>query len=192
MVVEHEHNAQQTGGDAYGQVEPQGGCCAYAYHDGHFPCLFIRIAVAEVVDQQQRIDGRAAGYRSDDDFGRQRVKLNVIGGANGHDAEKQQDQYVAQPHVGEVGGVEEAKDDAEGADGHHLKSSIEDEWQADGAGRAGGDGDGPLHGVDGHPSLRAGSFGSQARLTVVGTLHIVEEVVDEVGIDLHDEGEEQA
>jgi hypothetical protein len=67
---------------------------------------------------------------------------------------------------------------------------IED-GEADETGEEGHDGNAPTHGFGCDPSLGTGSFGAKA-VGTVGAFAEVEVVVDEVGINLHEDSEEEA
>ena len=119
------------------------------------------------------------------------MELDVVRDADGHEAEEDEHQHVAHAEIGQVGGVEEAEHDAEQTDEHHLQTAVPDQGQADEGSETGGQDDGALHGVEGYPALGAGSRGSETGFTVVGSVDIVKEVVDEVGVNLHDECKEE-
>ncbi len=192
VAVQPEHHAQETGEDAHEEVEAQAVHLADAHHQRPLAYRQVALAVAEVVDQQQPIDDQPAGQRGPEHLPRDGVQLYVIGDADGHDAEEQQHQQVAQSEVAEVSGVEEAEHDAEQTDEYHLEAAIRNQRQAHDAGRAGGQGNGALHGVERHPPLGTGSARAQTGLDVIVAVGVVEEVVDEVGVHLHDKRKEEA
>lgn len=109
MAVGPEDQPHEAGDDAHAQVELDGGLCANAGDERELASLCVGVAVAEVVHQQQGVDDQAACQRGDDDRGRDGVQLHIVGDADGYDAEEHEHEQVAQPHVGQVGGVEEAE-----------------------------------------------------------------------------------
>ena len=192
VAMSPEQQTGEDGDDADGKVEPLGGAGTQLDDEGHLAVAAVYVAVAVVVDNEQAVDDESAGQRGYDDQQRTGVQLDVIGAADGYDAEEDDHQHVAQADIGEVGGVEEAEDDAEQSDEQHFESAVEDEWQSDDAGGYGGGGNGALHGVDADPALCAGALWPESGGGVVVASGVVEEVVDEVGVNLHDEGKEEA
>ena len=120
------------------------------------------------------------------------IHIHGSAGFDFMDAKEDEYQHIAHADIGQVGSVEEAENDAKQSDEQHFKATIEDKWQAYDAGQTGGKGYGTFHGIDADPSLCAGTKRTKTGGFVVVASNVVEEVVDEVGINLHDECKEQA
>lgn len=112
VTMSPEQQTGEDGDDADGKVEPLGGAGTQLDDEGHLAVASVYVTVAVVVDNEQAVDDESAGQRGYDDQQRTGVELDVIGAADGYDTEEYQHQHVAQADVGEVGGVEEAEDDA--------------------------------------------------------------------------------
>ena len=119
------------------------------------------------------------------------MDLHVIGATNGHQTEEHEHQHIAEALVREEGGIEEGEHHAQDTYQNHLQSSVPRQRQSDDTGQARGQRDGFLHRIERHPSLGTGPARTQSRLRIVGAVHEVVEVVDQVRVDLHGEREEQ-
>ena len=87
--------------------------------------------------------------------------------------------------------VEECEHDAQRADGDQPPAAVKEQSAARDAGGRGRQGDSATHGAGCDPALCAGPFGAQP-VFAVGAFEVIPEVVDEVGVYLHQEGEQQA
>ena len=165
--------------------------------DSEIPARYVSVnhdvdAVAIVVDDEQTVDDQSAGNGRYSDRRRDGMQLDIVGDADGDDAEEEQHEDVAQAQVGQVGGVEKAKGYAADADQNHFKAAEDDKGQTYHTRHACGQGDGTLHGIERHPALGAGTQRTETGGAVVVAMGIVEEVVDEIGVDLHDQCKQQA
>lgn len=85
----------------------------------------------------------------------------------------------------------ECEYDADRSDDDQLGSSVKKQAKARRAGGRGNQGDSPFHGARRNPALRAGSFGPEA-VFAVASFAVVEQVVDQVCVNLHQQREQQA
>ena len=191
MTVHPIRAAQDHRTDADAQIQLQS--CLRTQSDDE--CLLPRqpvvVAVAEVVHDQQRVDHQSAGQRSQKQLPRDRVQLHIIRAAYGHNAEEQQHERIAQPLIREIGRIEKCEHHAHDAHEHHLRPTVPRQRQPHDTSHTGGQSDGLLHRVERHPPLGTGASRSQSGLGIVGAVHEVEEVVNQVRVDLHRKGEEQ-
>lgn len=192
MPVEEEGDAHQTGKDTDRQIKGKRSISAYPYHKRLLACCTVGIAVAEIIHQQQAVNDQSAGQRCHYDLKRQRVQLHIVRGTHGHKAEEKQYKHIAQSYIRQMGGIQEAEHHTGDTHQNHLQSTIEHQRQAHQTSDTRGQRDGMFHRLRTHPPLRTGSLRPQSRLAVIRTLRIVKEVVDKVGIYLHDESEEHA
>ena len=88
--------------------------------------------------------------------------------------------------------IKEAEYDTKYSDKHHRPPTPQNERKAYNTCQHGGQRDSQSHMADTHPSLCTGALGTKARRTVVGAFEKVVKIIDEVGVDLHDEGKEEA
>src|SRR5574344_1717037 len=91
-----------------------------------------------------------------------------------------------------MSGVKETEHHTQQPYRYHLQTAKPHQRQSHNTGSTGGQSNSTLHGVQCHPPLSTGTTGPQTRLTVVGATDKVEEVVDEIGIYLHQESKKQA
>lgn len=157
MAFSYENDAEKTRRDARSEIGITSGLCAKAYNDGPFSGLAVSVAVTVVVDDEQTVSHKAAGHGRREDLPCERVKLYIIGDTHRNDAEKDDDENVAQSLLGQMGGIEEAEHDAHGSYQNHLQTAVEHEGKSAGAGQACSQGNGPFHGVHPDPSLGAGA-----------------------------------
>lgn len=154
----HDRGYDDEDGDvAQGAVEAFCIPPADAYHQGRFAVEAVALAVAVVVDDEQRVYRHAASQRLGCRLRRHalqcRCENNIIGAAYGHEAEEEKHQEVAHAVVTEACGVKKTEDDAADAHCHHLYAAKEYEWQSYGASCQCGEGDGALHGLECDPSF---------------------------------------
>ena len=90
-----------------------------------------------------------------------------------------------------MGGIKKAERNTYETDEYHLESSPIHEGQAHDTGQTSGGSDGLLHGIEFHPAHRTGTTRSQTCLVVIRAVGEIKEVVDEIGVDLHDKSKEE-
>ena len=165
----------------------------HADNNGALATHTVLVAVAVVVDHEE-IVGRHSHSEACDDKGDvpSAIGHDVVGEDDGNESEEDEHQQVAPTEVGKACGVEEAEEDAE--DTHDEEFPLRmDEQDADAhkTGEHGHDADAPLHSTWSNPPLCTSAFGAET-VFAVGAFAEVEIVVDEVGINLHEDGEEKA
>ena len=90
-----------------------------------------------------------------------------------------------------MGGVEKTEHHTDNTDENHLQPAIPDQRQSDDTCQTSGQGNGPFHRVEFHPSLRTSPPRTYAGLVIISAVGKVKEVVDKVRINLHGEGKKQ-
>ena len=86
--------------------------------------------------------------------------------------------------------IKEAEHDADDANQNHLQSAPINKGQSHDTRQTGSGSNSLLHGIELHPPHRTCATRTKARLNIIRAVGKIEEVVDEVGINLHDEGKE--
>ena len=186
--------AERCGRESRQQVEPLSCPFAQADDERPFAAAGILLAVTVVVDHQQCVDHQAAGCRDDRHLPCPAAAEDVVRAADGDESEEKQYEHVAPAVVGQrvrPGRVEECEEDAGGADGDEPPAPVGDEPAARGAGGECGCGDAQPHGLRGDPPLGAGAFRPEAVFSV-GAFQVIPQVVYQVGVDLHQQGECEA
>ena len=202
-TVEHDRGEGAGHGEqAEQEVEP----VACRAPDEHNQCAFsgsaVVVDVAQVVHHEQRVDHGADAYAEQEGRSGETAGEGKEGADHRDDAKEHEDEHVAQREATQVGGVEEGACHAGGARQH--KAGEQCLWRdGKGAQKQGGEShsrerrqhedadDAAGHGTRSDPALCAGAFRSEA-VVAVGAAAVVDEVVDEVGGDLHQRGEERA
>ena len=195
MAEEAEGAPQETRHDAQREIQRPTALGSYRHDERALSRATVVVDVAIVVHHQQRVDNQTTRQSSHKALPRNGLPPDgqgkKIGQADGHEAEEEQHQKVAHADIGEVGGIEEAEDHTQRSDGHHRPTAEEDEREPYGASQQRGEANGEAHGAGRHPPLCTSPLGAQS-LLVVGAFLEIEIVVHEVGVNLHDEGKEQA
>lgn len=129
MILIPEHDSQQAARHAQQQVEALCPKRTDAHYKGDLADALVVVAVAIVVDDEQTVDDQSAGNGRYSDRRRDGMQLDIVGDADGDDAEEDQHEDVAQAQVGQVGGVEKAKGYAADADQNHFGTAEDDKGQ---------------------------------------------------------------
>ena len=191
MPVHPEGTAQDDSRQAHTDIKLQPSLRPQAHNDRILSSQAVIIPIPEIIDNQEGVDDQTASQRSQENLGCDHMQLHVIGAAHRDDAEEHQHKQITQSLIREESGIEEGEDHADDAHENHLEPTIIDQRQSDDASHTSGEGDGLLHRIELHPSLCTSPSRPQSRLCIIRTVGKIEEVVDEVRIDLHGEGEEQ-
>ena len=199
---EHGRKGASDGDEPQEEVEPMSGFAPDEDNEGAFARAAVVVDVANVVHHQQGVDHRAHAETEQERGERDFAREGEEGADDRHKAEKEEDEEVAHGAAAEVGGVEEGAGDArhacrqesdEEVQGRDRKGAQQDGRESEP--REGGQRkhhhDAPRHGARRDPPLSASAFGAET-IVAVGTAAEVDEVVDEVGGDLHERGEEGA
>ena len=202
-TVEHDRGEGAGHGEqTEQQIEPMAGRSPDEHNQRAFPGAAVVVDVAQVVHHEQGVDHGADADAEQEGRGGETAGEGEEGADHRDDAEEHEDEHVAQREATQVGGVEEGACHAGSARQH--KAGEQCQWRdGKGAQKQGGESqsrerrqhedadDAAGHGTRSDPALCAGAFRSEA-VVAVGAATVVDEVVDEVGGDLHQRGEERA
>lgn len=191
MAVEGREGRADVAHDALRKIEPATEGLAQRHDERALAGGAVGVAVAVVVDDEQRVDHQTAGRRQPPRRGRERTGLDVVGAEHGNEAEEQPDKHVTQSAIAQQRSVKKSKDHAGCPHEHEPPPAVEQEEAAREAGQHQHRGDGTPHGRGRDPSLSTGPLGAQA-VFAVGAFAEVEQVVDEVGRHLHEGGKQEA
>ena len=199
---EHGRIGASDGDKPQEEVEAMAGFAPDEDNEGAFARTAVVVDVANVVDHQERVDHRAHAEAEQQGGQRDFAREGEEGAHHRNDAEKEEDEEVAHGAAAEVGGVEEGGahagragqeqtgEEMQRRDGEGTQQDRR-EPEAGEPGQREDDDDAPRHGARRDPALSASAFGAEAVVAVVAAAE-VDEVVDEVGGDLHERGEEPA
>ena len=84
------------------------------------------IPVTEVIHDEQRINHQSTGYGSQEHLPRDRMQLDIIAAADGHDAKEQEHQRITQALIGKERRIKESEDHAQHTHENHLQTAIVD------------------------------------------------------------------
>ena len=195
MTVQEEEGSQEARRKSQKEIEQPTATASDENDQGALARPAVVVDVTIVVDNKEGVDDQTACQGSQQAFrGDALCSLRQgkeAGHRDGNHTEEQQDEQVAHSHIGEMGGVEEAEDDAERPHSNHRPTAIEHQGKPDEACHSRCQQQCPTHSGGGNPPLRAGAEGPQTVFAVVAPKE-VKVVVDEIGIDLHDKGKKEA
>ena len=122
------------------------------------------------------------------------MRHDIIGSAHGHQPEEQQYEQIAPAVVGERKGarrIKESEDHAKGAEQEQFPPAVTEQAAADKRCRNGCHRNRPTHRPGRYPPHSAGA-GRPEPLSIVGAFEEIVQVVNQVGIYLHQQSESHA
>lgn len=163
-----------------------------AHDDGALATHLVLMAVTIVVDHQEIVGGESHCKAGNQERGVPLTcRYHIICEDHRNEAKEDEDEEVAPTEIGEMGGVEEAEEDAEDAHKEQFPLQVEQQDSKSNTTRKEGHhSDAPLHSTRCDPPLCTSTLWSQTVFTICALLEI-KVVVNEVGIDLHEDGEEK-
>ena len=191
MSIKAEDRCAETSQYALQQVEERAKSFAKHYDECALSALGILVAVAIIVEHQERIGHESGSCSEPPRGGCDAARLYEISAAYGHKAEECPYQEIATAHVGEESGIEESKHYACCTDAYETPPTVGQQETAHGTCQDEHHNDAALHRLRRDPTLRTGTFGAEPVFTI-GAFCEVEEVVDKVGCHLHQCCEEAA
>ena len=190
----HEPQTKQHGRRARRQIENPAGTGSEAHDQRALAAQRVLLAVAVIVQHQQRVDRQTAGQRGNRRVSRPTVAHYVIDAAYRNEAEKEDDQQIAPPVIRQRIGtrrIKKREQYAHGPDGDQFRSAVTEQSESRHAGGKGRAEYASLHRAGSDPPFRAGSSRPQP-VPPVAAFQIVEQVVDQVRVDLHQKSEQRA
>ena len=108
-----------------------------------------------------------------------------------HKAKENKYQQIAPSKIGKMSSVKKTEKDTKGSDDEKFPLHVEQEnAQSHQTGKNCHDANAPLHGTRRNPTLRASPFRTETVFTVC-TFPKIEIVIDEIGINLHQDGKKE-
>lgn len=168
-------------------------CLNDAHNDGALATHLVLVAVTVVIDHQKIVGGEPHCEAGDE---KRNVPLtscyHIVGEDHRNKAKEDEDENITPTEIGEMGGIKETEEDAEDANKEQFPLQVKkQDGKSDEARKESHHSNTSLHRTRRDPTLRTSTFWPQA-VFAISTLLEIKVVVDQVGIDLHEDGEEKA
>ena len=172
-------------------------CFNDTHDDGALATHLILMTITIVVDHQEIVSSKSHSEAGNKDrspsptFPKGGGTHDITGEDHRNEAKEDEDKEVTPSEIGEMSSVKETEEDAENAHKEQFPLQVEQQdGKSDTTREEGHHSDAPLHGTRCDPPLRTSTFRSQTVFTICALLEI-KVVIDEIGINLHEDGEEQ-